>query len=268
VSQTPTGQSRLAYRLAATLLLLNATLVLVIATATGTAAAPSMLVIDSALAIGLIDLRRGARALVLFRAAMGVLVSAVLVALLLLRGELSPAAAGSGVLPQLAVAAALALLLTGQSKSWRLALAVGIFVIGLASARPWEAFVVAGAGQTAGGAQVATNVLLAVAIAELVVAVAIKQVAQQDWLSNLAMYTLAVISVITMVGVALLIGITEPVEVPVVAVLWPVAAAILFLLPGKHKLRQSLPHPCHQIARRPLGRDGYRLPSVSFWHFS
>jgi hypothetical protein len=181
--------------------------------------------------------------LVLFRAGMGVLVTAVLVVPLLLRGALPPAAAVSCILPQLAYAAALALLLTGQSKSWRLGVAVSIFAIGLASARLWEPFFVAGAGQTAGSAKVATNVLLAVAITELVVATAIKQIAQQDWLLNLAMYTLAILSVATMAGVAWLIGIAQPIEVLAVAVLWPATAAILFLLHGMHKTRRSLPPP-------------------------
>jgi hypothetical protein len=65
------------------------------------------------------------------------------------------------------------------------------------------------------------------------------------------MYTLAVISVITMVGVAWLIGVTKPVEVLVVALLWPAAAAILFLLPGKHKTQQSLPQPIPSDTRTP-----------------
>jgi len=211
--------------------------------ATGAAAAPSVIVIDSALAIGLIDLRRGARALVLFRAAMGVLVSAALVVPLLVRGELSLAAALSGALPQLAYSAALALLLTGHSKSWRLALATGLFVIGLASARLWEPFVVAGAGQIAGGAQVAIDVLLALAIAEMVAATAIKQKAQQGWPSRLAMYSLAVISVITMGWVAWLTGITQIAEVLVAIVLWPVAAVIVLAPHGRRKKPESLPQP-------------------------
>jgi hypothetical protein len=56
----------------------------------------------------------------------------------------------------------------------RIALAICVFVIGLASTRLWEPFFAAGVGQAAGGAKVATNVLLAVAITELVVAAATK----------------------------------------------------------------------------------------------
>ena len=233
--ETPTGQSRLAYRLAAALLLMNVAFGLAASMAAGAAAAPSVLVIDSALAVGLIDLRRGARELVLIRASMGVVFGAVLVVLFLLRAEQPIAAVAAGALSQLAYAASIALLLLGKSKPWRIALAIGIFVFGLASARLWEPFVGAAAGQTSDGTKVAIDVLLALAIAELVAATAIKQMAQESQLSRLAMYVLAIISVVTMVGVASLIGIAESVEVFVVTILWPVAAVVVLVQDRERK---------------------------------
>ena len=240
-TQTPTGQSRLAYRLAAALLLLNAILGLVGSMASGAVAAPSMIVIDSALALGLIDLRRGAHALALFRASVGAIVGTMLAASFLLRAAQPLAAAISGALAQLAYAGSIILLLSGKSKPWRIALAMGVFLVGLASARLGEPLVVAGAGQTPGGAKVATDVLLALAITELVVATVIKQLAPPGWLSRLAMYTLAVISITTMVWVAWLVGISQYVEVLVVTVLWPAAAVIVLAPHGQHERPQTLP---------------------------
>ena len=262
-AQTPTGQSRLAYRLAAALLLLNAILGLIGCMASGTAVAPPVSVIDSALALGLIDLRRGAHALTLFRAYMGAMVGAVLGVSFLLRPTQPLAAVVSGALAQLAYAASIILLLSGKSKPLRIALAISIFLVGLASARLGEPFVVAGARQTAGGAKVATDVLLAIAITELVVATVIKQLAQPGWLSRLAMYTLAVISVITMVWVAWLIGISQYVEVLVGTVLWPAAAVIVLAPHGQHERPQTLPQrPSSDTCK--TSRTRWVPPAISF----
>jgi hypothetical protein len=215
---------------------------LVVSAISRASAAPSVFVIDAALGIGLIDLRRGARTWVLVRVCGGVLLTAILAVSGLMRGERSPAAVVSlaQLVYVLAYATALALLLTGRSKSWRLVLATGIFVVGLASARLWEPFVGVAADQTAGGTQVAISLLLALAIAELVAAVVIKQLAQRSSLSNLAMLLLAIASVITMIWVAWLIGVTDIVEVFVVLILWPVAAFIVLAPHGRRKKPQSL----------------------------
>ena len=159
----------------------------------------------------------------------------------------------------------IALLLLGKSKPWRIALAIDVFVFGLASARLGEPFVGAAAGQIADGTEIAINVLLFFAIAELVGATAIKQIAPESWLVRSAMYVLAIVSVATMVWVAWLIGIAESGKVLVVTILWPVAAAVVFLSMASTKRRRTCRNLRHKALGRPHARDGCRLASVSFW---
>ncbi|NIV30419.1 MAG: hypothetical protein GWN58_13260 [Anaerolineae bacterium] len=130
--ETDTGQSRLAYRLAATVLLVGALVtvadVLISwALGLGTAAGFSVIIriaIDVGLAIGLLQLRKGARTWVLIRAGVGATLWPIV---LFLSNDLITAAIMSVM--QWGFCGALLLFLTGQSKTWRLVLGMVIFVV-------------------------------------------------------------------------------------------------------------------------------------------
>jgi tetratricopeptide (TPR) repeat protein len=123
-SETPTGQSRLAYRLAAIVLCLGVFINIISVVIGGdvTTVIPSL--IDLILAAGLFHLRPGARKFTLFRAVTG----AILLPILVFVGQDAAAAIVISVM-QWGYCGAMILLLTGQSKTWRLTLAIGIFVV-------------------------------------------------------------------------------------------------------------------------------------------
>jgi hypothetical protein len=130
--ETDTGQSRLAYRLAAAVLVLGALISIMDALVAWAMGGQTDLVlfqklpvvIDVALAVGLFQLRKGARTWVLIRAGAG----ATLWPILLFLNHDAITATVLSVM-QWGSCGALLLLLTGQSKTWRLVLAVASFVV-------------------------------------------------------------------------------------------------------------------------------------------
>ncbi len=130
--ETDTGQSRLAYRMAAAVLFLVVLINVVdgvLAWALGVEAEIGLctalpILIDVGLGIGLIQLRKGARTWVLIRAGVGATLWPIL---LFLSNEPITAAIMSAM--QWGFCGALLLLLTGESKTWRLALAAALFVV-------------------------------------------------------------------------------------------------------------------------------------------
>lgn len=130
--ETDTGQSKLAYRLAGAVLLLGALVSVVDALVSWAFDIPVetgfsrilALVIDIGLAIGLFQLRKGARTWVLIRAGAG----AILWPIVLFLGS-DPLTAAILSVMQWGFCGALLLLLTGESKPWRLALGVASFVV-------------------------------------------------------------------------------------------------------------------------------------------
>jgi len=124
-SETSTGQSRLAYRLAAGVMFLT----IGISVMSGLIAGLSFIIlfsggVDFVLAVGLFQFRPGARGFTLFRATLG----AIAVSLLAFTGN-DPSAALVTSINVGGYCGAVILLLTGQSKTWRLILALGIFVV-------------------------------------------------------------------------------------------------------------------------------------------
>jgi hypothetical protein len=132
VAETLTGQSALAYRLAAVVLFLNAllsvgNLLLAWLLNLPTELAFSTIipvVIDLGLAIGLLQLRKGARTWVLIRAGFGAVVWPIFMFI-----NNDPISAVIMTLMQWGFCGPLILLLTGQSKTWRLVLAMAIFAL-------------------------------------------------------------------------------------------------------------------------------------------
>ncbi len=126
VGETRTGQSRLAYRLAAALLVVGVTFQIVDALLTpNTPGGLNIsIVIDFGLAIGLLQLRAGARTWVLVRAVLG----AILWPVLFFHGNDLPSAVFMTV-AQWGYCGAVILLLTGKSTTWRLVLAVAVFAV-------------------------------------------------------------------------------------------------------------------------------------------
>lgn len=123
-SETSTGQSRLAYRLAAGVLFLGIFINIVSVVIGGGVSAIASSVIDLVLAFGLLQFRPGARKFTLFRAGAG----AILIPFLAFVGNDVMTAIVMSVI-QWGYCGALILLLTGQSKTWRLILGLGIFVV-------------------------------------------------------------------------------------------------------------------------------------------
>lgn len=139
VRETPTGQSRLAYQLAATFLLIDAIVrvpgQMIAATSTDLGLSAMGLLVSFALAISLLEFRPRARILTIVLAFVAFLGSVLFLTVLeLLAGWTGPVA--------------LLLLLTGQSKRWRLIVAVALYVVGLLIAI-WSLFAVWGIGQHA-----------------------------------------------------------------------------------------------------------------------
>ena len=126
-SETSTGQSRLAYRLAAVVLCLGILLNIISIPMGGGATIIVSSAIDLILAIGLLRLKAGARNFVFFRAFVGAIVIPLFTFFIYTNGDLIATLLSS--LIQWGYCGALILLLTGQSKTWRLILAAGIFVV-------------------------------------------------------------------------------------------------------------------------------------------
>ena len=178
---TPTGQSRLAYRLAALLLLLNSLGTFLFALPEGSSMPNALpVVIDSALAIGLLEFRRGARILALLRAGTTVMWAVIVVAQLLLGSNptLAELAWAGGLL--LGFSIPVILLLTGRSNVWRLGAALAIYAVALVAVQAWQPIVSVIRGETASVFQIASTALLAVAVGLLLVAVVLKQRAQDS----------------------------------------------------------------------------------------
>ncbi len=131
-NETDTGQSRLAYRLAAAVLFVVVLINVVdglVAWALDVEAELGLctvlpILIDGGLAIGLLQLRKGARTWVLIRSGVGATLWPILLFLMY-----DPVTAAIMSAIQWGFCGALLLLLTGESKTWRLALAVAIFVV-------------------------------------------------------------------------------------------------------------------------------------------
>ncbi len=136
--ETPTGQSRLAYRLAAGILLLNVALSFVrtLVACDEMFSTTFIALIVCALAVGLILLRRGARTITLVLAFL-LTVLAVSTTIGLVQTDRAKLAIPF-LLPALAIPAALTLLLTGKTTPWRLALGTGLFVVGNLAVRVWD----------------------------------------------------------------------------------------------------------------------------------
>lgn len=143
---TETGQSHLAYRLAAGMLFIGALInVVSVLILVGADAFPDIslivsAIIDVGLAIGLLQMRSGARAWVLVRTVLGAILVPIVRFLTLdaFEGILS-------LLMQWGYCGALFIVLTGQSKTWRIALASAVFVVfALCLAVPMMALAVIG----------------------------------------------------------------------------------------------------------------------------
>jgi hypothetical protein len=124
VAETPTGQSRLAYRLAAGLLFAGTGLAVIDGVVAWSMPSLTPIAIDVAIAIGLLQFRRGARTWTLVRSVLGMILWP-----LLWFTSTGPSAASLLSLPQWGYSLAMILLLTGRSKTWRLCLAAGLFVV-------------------------------------------------------------------------------------------------------------------------------------------
>jgi hypothetical protein len=125
--ETPTGQSLLAYRLAAIVLLVGASLNVIdtlVAGGAGITMIIGAVAIDVGLAVWLLRLSGTARLWTVVRAALGAVAWPILAFL----GN-DALTALLMTMAQWGYSGALVLLLTGQSKTWRLALAVAIFVV-------------------------------------------------------------------------------------------------------------------------------------------
>ena|GEM_PF-2985321 len=124
-SETPTGQSRLAYHLAAVALLLGVIVNIVDGILGGNLSLKLItIVIDTILVIGLIQLRPGARTYTLVRSAAGAILWPIL---MFAQHDLTTAIVSS--IMQWGYCGSLILLLTGESKTWRVVLAVAVYVI-------------------------------------------------------------------------------------------------------------------------------------------
>lgn len=226
--ETPTGQSRLAYRLAAAFLLIETAFSLVVSIVAGVATSVNFLTIDAVLAAGLIDLRRGARVWVLLRAAIGAIMGVfMLVAAVVRTGD--PRATPFNAFAQFTYTASLIIILLGRSKPWRLALASGLFALALASIGLWLTPATSGAALSLNSTSVVIGIVFALAVVELTAAAIIKQVARQASIARPVMYLLAVTSVITMVWCAWLVGASSVADAAITVFLWSLAVIIIFV---------------------------------------
>lgn len=129
---TDTGQSLLAYRLAAIVLFLGVVVQVAHAVVCWVYDVPTepeafgigSAVVDVLLAIGLLQARSGARTWVLFRAGLGAIVGSIV-----LYTSQDALSATLGSVAQWGYCGSLILLLTGRSKTWRLVLAMASFVV-------------------------------------------------------------------------------------------------------------------------------------------
>lgn len=131
IADTPTGQSKLAYRIAACLLILNFLLNIVGILMIGTTSA-SMFgiiggIVDLILAVGLFQLRPGARNVVFFRAFVGAIAVPIWMFLVTFNADILSTLIVSTI--QWGYCGSLILILTGQSKVWRLVISVLIFLV-------------------------------------------------------------------------------------------------------------------------------------------
>ena len=130
VPETESGQSFLAYRLAAVVLFVNALLISVdVLLGIVEYGAPNVsrivtMIIDVALGVGLLQFRSGARSWVLFRVVLGTVLFFVIA---FISSDLMTAVISTVV--QLSFCGSLVLLLTGESKAWRLIVAGGLYVV-------------------------------------------------------------------------------------------------------------------------------------------
>ncbi|MBX3058196.1 MAG: tetratricopeptide repeat protein [Anaerolineae bacterium] len=122
-ADTITGQSRLAYQLAAAVLLANSLMVLIDMIINGSFT-NFVFLIDVALAVGLLRLKAGARNFTIFRAAIGAFLWPITI---FMNNDHATAVILS--LMQWGYCGSLILLLTGQSTTRRLLVGVGIFVV-------------------------------------------------------------------------------------------------------------------------------------------
>ena len=129
-SDTPTGQSSLAYRIAACLLILGVLMNIVGLLVAGTTLSTSIVisgVVDFILAIGLFQLRTWARNLTYGRAFLGAILVPIWYFLVVFKANILLTLLVSVV--QWGYCGSLILLLTGQSKTWRLVSGVIIFLV-------------------------------------------------------------------------------------------------------------------------------------------
>ncbi|MCB0213129.1 MAG: hypothetical protein KDJ52_27555 [Anaerolineae bacterium] len=121
--ETQSGQSPLAYRLAAAVLF-GGILINVADAFWGASPNIMSIIIDIAVVIGLLRLSRGARGWALFRAAFGAIVGPIL-----FFTNNDPITAGFMSILTWSITGSILLLLTGNSRPWRLILGSSIFVI-------------------------------------------------------------------------------------------------------------------------------------------
>ena len=129
-SDTPTGQSSLAYRIAAGLLILGVLMNIVGLLVEGTTLSTPIVIsglVDFILVIGLFRLRTWARNLTYARAFLGAIVVPIWYFLVVFRANILLTLLVGVV--QWAYCGSLILLLTGQSKVWRLIVAIAIFFV-------------------------------------------------------------------------------------------------------------------------------------------
>jgi len=184
--ETPTGQSRLAYQLAALFLLID-TIVrvpgqMVASTLSGLGHFAIILLVSFALAIGLLEFRPRARILTIVLAFLAFFGSILLLTVVeLLAGWTGPVA--------------LLLLLTGQSKRWRIIVAVALYIVGLSIAI-WSLFAVREIGL-----HVNSSVLLSSAAATLMGgAILVRYLAQESRLRFWIVILLTLIALAAWIG--------------------------------------------------------------------
>jgi hypothetical protein len=184
--ETPTGQSRLAYQLAALFLLINVVVGLpgqvVIETFTGLGNFALFLPIPLALAIGLLEFRSGARVLTIVFAVLAFLVSILGLTVV----ELLVAWTGP---------VAFLLLLTGQSKRWRIIIAVALYVVGLLNTI-WGLLRVTGIGVYANS----TALLPLAAVILISAAILVRYLSQEGQLRRWAVLILTLSALVMWIG--------------------------------------------------------------------
>lgn len=123
-AETSSGQSRRAYYIAASMMLVSGLTTLVVIAVTRQTTDLLVTLFDLAVAIALFRLHNSARKLAILRA----LIGGIGIIFLTFR-QYEPAIAVLVSITVVAYSGAIVLLLTGRSQPWRLILAVGIFII-------------------------------------------------------------------------------------------------------------------------------------------